>query len=100
MGRDTLNPQKMFSNTFDGISHLNQAIKQDENNIELRIIRAYLFYSLPESFFPLTEMAIEDFEFLRTAYTIDNSIFSQELYHHILNDLGRAYQRVGYGHKH
>lgn len=74
---------------------LKQAASRDWQNPTIRLLRAYLAYSLPESFFHLTERAIKDFRFVKAAYEQDNSIIPQELYWQILYDLGLAYQRIG-----
>jgi len=94
-GRDSTDPNIIFSNTIKGLKLLNRAISRNWKNPKIRLLRAYLAYSLPESFFHLTERAIKDFRQLKMAYEQDNNVFSRELYHQILYDLGIAYQRTG-----
>jgi len=93
--RDSMDTNILFGDTIKGLKLLNRAIARDWNNPKLRLLRAYLTYSLPEAFFHLTQRALKDFRYLKTAYEQDNSLFSRELYHQILYDLGVSYQRTG-----
>lgn len=93
--RDSLDTNILFGDTIKGLKLLNRAIARDWNNAKLRLLRAYLTYSLPEAFFHLTQRALKDFRYLKAAYEQDNSLFSRELYHQILYDLGVAYERTG-----
>ncbi|MHB1043899.1 MAG: tetratricopeptide repeat protein [Eubacteriales bacterium] len=95
VARDSTDPSKLFGDAIKGLVLLNKAASRDSNNPKIRLLRGYLTYSLPESFFHLTGKAIKDFRFLKSAYERDNSVFSEELYHKILHDLGEAYQRTG-----
>ncbi len=94
-GRYSANPGDMFGNGIKGFKLVKEAAERDPNNPQLRILRGYLAYNLPETFFRLTTTAIEDFRFLLKAYERDNKIFSKELYWQIHYDLGKAYQRIG-----
>ncbi|HHW39886.1 MAG TPA: tetratricopeptide repeat protein [Syntrophomonadaceae bacterium] len=93
--RDSMDTNVLFGDTIKGLKLLNRAISRDWNNPKLRLLRAYLTYSLPEAFFHLTQRALKDFRYLKTAYERDNSLFSRELYHQILYDMGVAYERTG-----
>jgi tetratricopeptide (TPR) repeat protein len=145
MGRDSTDPKTIFSNTFRGIKLINEAVEDDSKNVDVRLVRAYLLYSLPESMFPMTEKAIEDFEYIKMVYENKKGekekkgqksqkgqksakgkkgkkdkmvyekkrgakgakgakdkkekVIPEELYHQILYDLGKAYQRTGEGWK-
>ncbi|MGE5529879.1 MAG: hypothetical protein ACM3X6_12165 [Patescibacteria group bacterium] len=94
-GRYAAEPKEIFVRTIKGLVHLNKAIGRDWSNPRLRILRAYLTYSLPEAFFHLTERAVKDFRFLKSAYERDNSVFPRELYLKIVGDLVRGYRRIG-----
>jgi len=85
----------MFGNAIKGLKFLKEAIKRDNANSQLRLLRAYVFNSLPQSFFPLKEKAIKDFKFVKNAYEFGNSGISQDLYHQVLYALGTAYQETG-----
>jgi len=89
------NPGDMFGNGIKGFKLVKEAAERDPNNPQLRILRGYLAYHLPENFFHMTGVAIKDFRFLIQAYKEDKSIFSKEFYRQVLYDLGAAYQRIG-----
>lgn len=95
LARDSTDTKTIFTNTIKGLKLLNSAIGRDSSNPKIRILRAYLMYSLPESFFQMTEKSIKDFRFLKSAYEMDKSIFDQEMYHRILYDMGVAHERIG-----
>jgi tetratricopeptide (TPR) repeat protein len=94
-GRDATDPNTMFSGGIKGLVHINRALSRDRNNHRIRLLRAYLAYSLPEAFFHQTQRAVKDFRRLAMAYEMDQSIFSREVYLKLLYDLGEAYQRTG-----
>ncbi len=89
------NPGDMFGNGIKGFKLVKEAAERDPNNPQLRILRGYLAYNLPENFFHMTELAIKDFRFLIEAYKKDKNIFSEEFYRQVVYDLGAAYQRIG-----
>jgi len=95
LGRDATETSDMFANVATALKMLGQAIGRDGSNPRIRILRAYLAYSLPESFFHLTKVAIEDFLLARAAWEKDTMIFPRETYWQILYDLGSAYLRIG-----
>lgn len=94
VGRDSNDSQVMFNNAIEGMQHLKRAVLRDSSNPKLRLLRAYLLYNLPESFFHMSEKAAKDFRALVSAYDRDNSIFSEECYWQILYDLGVCYERL------
>jgi hypothetical protein len=95
-GRDSLEPERMFEGIFQGLTFINKAVELDPKNTEVRLIRAYLFNSLPKSFFHTDDQAIADFEYIITAYRKKkDGTVTKELYYQILYDLGMAYKRVG-----
>jgi tetratricopeptide (TPR) repeat protein len=100
LGLNSVEPQRMFESIFQGLKLINTAVDLDPDNIEVRLVRAYLLYSLPESMFHMTEKAISDFEYVITEYRkkTDTTI-TEKLYHQILYDLGMAYRRIGSGWK-
>ena len=95
IGRYASEPNIIFGNTIKGLKLVNQAVSLDENNVQIRLLRAFFTHSLPEGFFHLTQNAIKDFEFLQQAYERDNNVFSKDLYHKVLYHLGEGYRRVG-----
>ncbi|MGI6605415.1 MAG: tetratricopeptide repeat protein [bacterium] len=93
--RDSTDTTLLFGNTIKGLKHLKQAIARDWNNPRLHLLRGYLCYNLPESFFHLSQRAAKDLRFVKVAYEQDNSLLSQEAYWQLLYDLGVAYKRSG-----
>ncbi|MBU7007093.1 tetratricopeptide repeat protein [Phosphitispora fastidiosa] len=89
------NPGDMFGNGIKGFKIVKEAAERDPNNLQLRILRGYMAYNLPENFFHMTGLAVKDFRFLIQAYKKDQSIFPKEFYRQVLYDLGAAYQRIG-----
>lgn len=93
--RDSNDPSSMFGQSIKGMQHIKHAVSKDMNNTKLRLLRAFLTYNLPETFFHLSEKAAKDFRFLKSAYEQDNSIFPKELYWKILYCLGDSYRKAG-----
>ncbi|HBF38404.1 MAG TPA: hypothetical protein DDW50_13940, partial [Firmicutes bacterium] len=94
-GRDATDTSVIFGNAIQGMEHLTEAIKHDPENWEIRILRAYLAHSLPEAFFHTTHQAVEDFSYLIKAYEENNSLFPNEIYRQIVNDLAKLKQGSG-----
>lgn len=95
-GRDATDTSEMFGNSIKGLVTLKKAIGRNWNNPELRLLRGYLVYSLPEAFFQdLTEVAVKDFKFVKTAYEKGQGDISKETYWQVLYDLGVCYRRAG-----
>jgi len=95
VGRDSQDPKEMFGNGIKGLVLLKKAIGKDWSNPHLRVLRGYLAYNLPDVFFPMTERAIKDLRFVKSACEEDSSLFSEEFYCQVLYDLGVAYRRLG-----
>lgn len=93
-GRDATEINTMFGNAIKGLKHLNAALGRDPDNWELRLLRGYLSYSLPEVFFHGTGQAIQDFQYLTAAYEHNQALFAKELYDQIAADLKKARQRL------
>lgn len=95
VGRYASEPNIIFGNAIKGLKLVNQAVSMDENNVQIRILRAFFTNSLPEGFFHLTQNAIKDFQFLQHAYEQNHNVFPKEIYHQVLYHLGEGYRRVG-----
>lgn len=104
VGRNSGQPSQMFSSAIQGLMTMKAAVQMDPDNPEIRLLRGYFCYHLPEAFFHVTRTAIEDFEFVRGWYkeatrdgrpgrlryrTISSQQFSQLLY-----SLFLAYRRL------
>ncbi|MCL6477406.1 MAG: tetratricopeptide repeat protein [Peptococcaceae bacterium] len=96
VGQDSNDPGVFFGYIIKGLKMINHAAAQDQNNPWIRMLRAYMAYSLPQPFFSnKIGQAIEDFQFLKTYYEQDNTAFPAEQYGKILYGLGMAYERTG-----
>ena len=93
--RDSNDPSALFGDAIKGLQHIKHAVSRDMNNTRLRLLRAFLTYNLPETFFHMSDKAAKDFRFLKSAYEQDNSIFPKELYWKILYSLGDSYRKSG-----
>ena len=85
----------MFGNAIKGLKHINEALNRDSDKWELRLLRGYLAYSLPEVFFHTTHQAIRDFQYLKDAYEQNPALFNEKLYEQIVMDLQAAEERIG-----
>ncbi|HHU33526.1 MAG: tetratricopeptide repeat protein [Zhaonellaceae bacterium] len=94
MGMESNDMGSMFPNLFKGMKILNKALESEPENIELRFLRGYLAFRLPEAFFHRTATAKEDFEYLISRYEEDNGVFSSETYWQVLYDLALVYKRL------
>lgn len=91
--RDAIDTNVIFSKAIQGMKHLTEAVNRDPENWEIRLLRAYLAYSLPEAFFHTTNQAVEDFSYLSNAYEQNNNLFPKEIYRQVVDDLAKARQR-------
>lgn len=94
-GRDSIDPNQKLRLALQGLKILDKVISKDPQNIEIRSIRAYVNFNLPEMFFHRTASAIEDFNVLITRYEKEKTVFKEEFYWQILYDLGVSYKRLG-----
>lgn len=95
LGRDTIDPNVKLKLVLQGLKAMDGAVQKEKENIEIRSIRAYVGFNLPEMFFHRTASAVEDFKYLVLRYEQDTGVFSEKFYWQILYDLGVAYKRLG-----
>ncbi len=76
-----------------GVNILDSALKSDPDNIEIRIIHAYVCKYLPE-WLNRGLSAIEDFQYLRSRYEADPSAFSEEFYLHIQSEIEEVQKKL------
>lgn len=95
LGRDSIDPNQKLKLALQGLKILDKVILKDPQNIEIRSIRAYVNFNLPEMFFHRTASAIEDFNTLISLYEHNNNTLTKEFYCQVLYDLGIAYKRLG-----
>lgn len=94
LGRDAIDPSERMKLAIQGVKILDSAVLHDPQNIDIRVLRGYVCYRLPELFFHKTSHAIDDFKYLVSRYEQDNSSLKQEFYWQLLYDLGLAYKTV------
>jgi hypothetical protein len=94
-GRDALDPIERLGKVRQGLKFLDDAVQNEPDNVEIRILRGYVCYHLPEVFFHRTAMAVEDFEYLVTRFENEPDIFSNEFFRQVLLDLISAYKTLG-----
>jgi len=92
--RDAVEPEQIFRTTYHGLNLLNEAVELEPENLEIRMLRAFVLNALPRPFFP-SRLAKEDFQVLKEAYERDNTVFSREQYERIVQALERAQEREG-----
>jgi len=94
IGRDSINTTERMNKALEGLKILDQIIKGNPENTQVRILRANVCYRLPEMYFHRTDTAVEDFKYLISSYEKDQSIFMENYYWKILYDLGGAYRNL------
>ncbi len=77
-----------------GLRSLDQAVSLDSNHADIRLLRGYVSFKLPEMYFKRTKTAIEDFTFLTDSFAKGRKI-PEKLYWQLMFDLGVAYQTIG-----
>lgn len=94
-GRDAVDSKEIFNNTISGLIHLNKAAERDGGNLKVRALRGFVAHALPENFFHLTERAIEDLRFVRSAYESNRDAVPRHVYLEACRCLAEAYHRAG-----
>ncbi|CAH0344172.1 hypothetical protein [Bacillus sp. CECT 9360] len=94
IGRDAQQNKDRLNITNQGLKILDEAVKKEPDNTEIRLLRAYVSYRVPEKYFKRTKTALEDFNYLASAYEKDSTILTKESYWKILFDLGMAYKET------
>jgi hypothetical protein len=95
LGRDSRDPNERIKLVLQGLKTLDGAVSKKPGNPEIRSLRGYVCFNLPEMFFHRTATAVEDFKTLILHYERDNNILKEEFYWQVLYDLGVAYKRLG-----
>ncbi|TGE32136.1 hypothetical protein [Desulfosporosinus sp. Sb-LF] len=95
LGRDSIDPNLKLKLVLQGLKTLDSVVLKEKENIQIRSLRAYVGFNLPEMFFHRTASAVEDFKYLLARYEQDKGVFTEKFYWQILCDLGVAYKRLG-----
>ena len=94
LGRDSINPNERMNKALEGLKILDQVVKINPENTQVRILRANVCYRLPEMYFHRTDTAVEDFKHMISRYEKDQNIFTESYYLKLLYDLGGAYKNL------
>lgn len=95
LGRDALDPIERMEKVRYGLKFLDNAVQNDPDNIDIKVIRGYVCCRLPEVFFHRTQTAVDDFTHIITRYEAEPNIISNTFYRQILRDLKQAYRTLG-----
>jgi hypothetical protein len=95
LGRDALEPMERLEKVRNGLKFMDNAVQNEPDNIDIRIIRGYVCLRLPEVFFHRTQTAVDDFTYIITRYETEPNIISDTFYRKILRDLKQAYRTLG-----
>ncbi len=103
-GRYSSNSSDMFQNAVQGLALVNSALRDWPKSPEIRLLRGYLCFSLPEPLFHLTDRAVEDFEWVREWYLTTSrrkreKVLSRAEFLDLLFSLQTAYRRLGQNEK-
>lgn len=96
MGKYAGDPQEMFGETIKALKLLKSSIKSD--NPELKLLRGYIYQSLPEGFFHSSANAVKDLKSVKLAYEQNpvNPPITKEQYVKLLYDLGFLYKKTSF----
>lgn len=96
LGRDEeVDPMDRIEYAEKGLKILDRVVDDSPENEEIRTLRGYVCYKIPEDIFQRTNTAIKDFNYLITNYEKNNSQLSKDFYFQLLFDLGFAYETMG-----
>ncbi|WP_121661272.1 tetratricopeptide repeat protein [Metabacillus litoralis] len=101
LGRFFSDPYEVFSQSIKGLKKLNTSIPiNDPRYIQLLLHRAYIQFSLPDTFFRCSDQIIKDFEAVIKMYQSSSDIdITHSQYLKVLADLGTVYEKKYFVHK-
>ncbi len=76
-----------------GLKILDSALAKEPDNIEIRIVHAFVCKSLPEWLNRGTS-AIEDFQYLQSRYEADPTTFSEQFYQQIQPNIEEVQKKI------
>ena len=99
-GKYSSNSAEMFQSAVQGLALVNSALRKKPKSPEIRLLRGYLCYNLPDPLFDLTNRAIEDFQWVREWYLTSSrrkreKFLSPAQFVDLLLSLETAYRRLG-----
>lgn len=90
LGRDEKNPEERVRKVMDGLKILDHAVSKEKNNAEIRMLRAYVCFHLPDEVFHRLSTAISDFKWLISRYQNNPSLFAASTYRQLTQNLRTA----------
>ena len=76
-----------------GLKILDSAMSKDPDNIEIRIVHAFVCMNLPE-WLNRGPSAIEDFQYLQSRYEADPTTFSEQFYQQIQSNIEEIQKKI------
>jgi len=76
-----------------GLNLLDSALSREPDNIEIRIVRAYVSKNLPE-WLNRGSSAIDDFQYLRSRYEADPTVFNKAFYLQIQSEIEEVQKKI------
>ncbi|WP_226665930.1 hypothetical protein [Metabacillus litoralis] len=86
---------ELFTTAIKTSQSLDKLVSDYPNFYNIRLVRAFQSYRLPEFFFYRTSTAARDFHYLASEFEKDSSIFSMQQYQEILLVLGQCFTKLG-----
>lgn len=90
LGRDEKNPEERVRKVMNGLKILDHAVSKEKNNAEIRMLRAYVCFHLPDDVFHRLSTAVGDFNWLLKAYKNNPSLYAASTYRQLYQDLRTA----------
>ncbi|HWI54536.1 MAG TPA: hypothetical protein VNT57_02480, partial [Desulfobacteria bacterium] len=95
LGRDHPDLNEKFRLAVEGLKLLDSAVSKEPKNIEIRTLRGYVCFNLPEMYFHRLNTAVEDFKFMVSRCPRNAKIIHRDFYIKTIFDLGSAYKQLG-----
>lgn len=80
--------------SHQGMNILDSALSKEPDNIEIRIVHAYVCKYLPD-WLNRGVSAIEDFQYLCSRYEADPTVFNESFYRQIQSDIAEIQKQLG-----
>ena len=93
MGREESNLVTKGKISNQGLKILESALAKEPDNIEIRIVHAFVCKNLPE-WLNLGSSAIEDFRYLQSRYEADPNTFSEQFYQLIQPNIDEIQKKI------
>lgn len=99
-GRYSSDSTEMFQSAVQGLAVVSSALRREPKNPEIRLLRGYLCFGLPEPLFHMTKRAIEDLQWVKEWYLNSSrrrrrKFLTPHQFVDLLVSLQSAYRRLG-----